>query len=106
MRRFFWPLLVLASCGVPAPEPIQGDLSSVVARGIREGTAGFDHSAWDEILSKYALDSGRRFGMTPFSESLAALVREGATVLREPAGDVDWHVLADPAGNEFCVFTP
>jgi twitching motility protein PilT len=24
-----------------------------------------------------ALDSGRRFGMTPFSESLAALVREG-----------------------------
>ena len=40
------------------------------------------------------------------SDDVAALVREGATVLREPAGDIDWHVLADPAGNEFCVFTP
>jgi hypothetical protein len=27
-------------------------------------------------------------------------------VLRPPGGDIDWHVLADPAGNEFCVFGP
>jgi hypothetical protein len=26
-------------------------------------------------------------------------------VLREPGGDIDWHVLADPEGNEFCAFT-
>ena len=33
------------------------------------------------------------------------LVRRGATILREPDGDdVRWHVLADPEGNEFCVF--
>jgi glyoxalase superfamily protein len=36
---------------------------------------------------------------------VAALVEAGATVLREPGGDIDWHVLADPEGNEFCVFT-
>lgn len=35
-----------------------------------------------------------------------ALVARGATVLREPDDQVRWHVLADPAGNEFCAFAP
>jgi hypothetical protein len=35
----------------------------------------------------------------------AAARRGGATVLREPGGDIGWHVLADPEGNEFCAFT-
>jgi hypothetical protein len=26
-------------------------------------------------------------------------------VLGEPGGDIGWHVLADPEGNEFCAFT-
>ena len=30
----------------------------------------------------------------------------GATLLRARDGDVHWDVLADPEGNEFCVFTP
>jgi hypothetical protein len=34
------------------------------------------------------------------------LVALGATLLRRPDEDVHWHVLADPEGNEFCVFTP
>ena len=38
--------------------------------------------------------------------AVASLVEAGATVLREPGGDIDWHVLADPEGNEFCAFTP
>jgi hypothetical protein len=37
--------------------------------------------------------------------SVAPLVEAGATVLREPGGDISWHVLADPEGNEFCAFT-
>ena len=37
--------------------------------------------------------------------SVAPLAAAGATVLREPGGDVGWHVLADPEGNEFCAFT-
>jgi hypothetical protein len=38
--------------------------------------------------------------------TVAPLVKVGATVLREPGGDIGWHVLADPEGNEFCTFTP
>ena len=37
--------------------------------------------------------------------SVAPLVEAGATVLREPDGDIGWHVLSDPEGNEFCAFT-
>jgi hypothetical protein len=37
--------------------------------------------------------------------TVAPLAEAGATVLREPGGDIGWHVLADPEGNEFCAFT-
>jgi Glyoxalase-like domain len=37
--------------------------------------------------------------------SVTPLVEAGAAVLREPDGDIRWHVLADPEGNEFCAFT-
>jgi hypothetical protein len=39
-------------------------------------------------------------------DDVPSLVEHGATVLREPDDDVHWHVLADPAGNEFCVMAP
>jgi hypothetical protein len=35
---------------------------------------------------------------------MAPLVDAGATVLREPEQEINWHVLADLEGNEFCVF--
>jgi Glyoxalase-like domain len=43
-----------------------------------------------------------------------ALLAAGATMLRprdllpvaEEAGGIEWDVLADPEGNEFCVFSP
>jgi hypothetical protein len=35
-----------------------------------------------------------------------ALVERGARVLRRPDDEVSWTVLADPEGNEFCVFPP
>jgi catechol 2,3-dioxygenase-like lactoylglutathione lyase family enzyme/predicted enzyme related to lactoylglutathione lyase len=34
------------------------------------------------------------------------LVAAGAAVLHEPSPGWEWHVLADPEGNEFCVFAP
>jgi hypothetical protein len=37
-------------------------------------------------------------------DDVDALVAKGATLLRGPDDDIDWHVLADPEGNEFCVF--
>jgi predicted enzyme related to lactoylglutathione lyase len=30
----------------------------------------------------------------------------GATLLRRRDGEISWDVMADPEGNEFCVFTP
>jgi hypothetical protein len=32
-------------------------------------------------------------------------VAQGVTLRRAPDDDIDWHVLADPEGNEFCVFS-
>ena len=40
------------------------------------------------------------------SDAVAGLLAHGATLLRAPDGVIAWHVLADPAGNEFCVFAP
>jgi len=34
------------------------------------------------------------------------LVAKGATVLATPTDDTRWTVMADPEGNEFCVFEP
>jgi hypothetical protein len=34
----------------------------------------------------------------------SALVEAGATVLREPDGEIRWWIMADPEGNEFCAF--
>ena len=36
----------------------------------------------------------------------AELVGAGARLLRARGDDIAWDVLADPEGNEFCVFTP
>jgi predicted enzyme related to lactoylglutathione lyase len=40
------------------------------------------------------------------AEAVAALRAAGATPLDIGQGDVKWHVLADPEGNEFCVLSP
>jgi hypothetical protein len=37
-------------------------------------------------------------------DSPLALLDAGATVLRAPDAEIDWWVLADPEGNEFCAF--
>jgi hypothetical protein len=37
---------------------------------------------------------------------LQPLLDHGATLLRPRGGDIDWWVLADPDGNEFCAFLP
>lgn len=38
--------------------------------------------------------------------SVDELVELGATVQRARDDEIEWDVLADPEGNEFCVFTP
>jgi Glyoxalase-like domain len=36
--------------------------------------------------------------------AVSDLVDAGATLLRPKGADLGWHILADPDGNEFCVF--
>jgi hypothetical protein len=36
----------------------------------------------------------------------SGLVAAGASIVSEPGPDVEWWVLADPEGNEFCAFPP
>jgi hypothetical protein len=36
--------------------------------------------------------------------AIEALVERGAGVLRRPDEEIEWTVMADPEGNEFCVF--
>jgi hypothetical protein len=38
-------------------------------------------------------------------DDVQPLLERGATLLRGPDDVIDWHVLADPEGNEFCAFT-
>jgi hypothetical protein len=40
------------------------------------------------------------------SPDVAPLLAAGATLVREPADDRRWWVLADPDGNEFCAMPP
>ena len=38
------------------------------------------------------------------TDDLDGLAAAGASVIRQPDGDIRWTVLADPQGNEFCAF--
>ncbi len=38
--------------------------------------------------------------------SVDELLSLGATLVRRRDDEIEWDVLADPEGNEFCVFTP
>lgn len=38
--------------------------------------------------------------------STAELVAAGARLVRARDGEIDWDILEDPEGNEFCVFSP
>ncbi len=38
------------------------------------------------------------------TDDVEALIGHGATVVRGPGDGIDFHVLADPDGNEFCAF--
>ena len=39
-------------------------------------------------------------------DSVDLLLERGATLLRAADDEIEWHVLADPDGNELCVFAP
>jgi hypothetical protein len=40
----------------------------------------------------------------PHADEVGALVEAGASLVRPPDDEIGWTVMADPEGNEFCVF--
>lgn len=47
-----------------------------------------------------------RIHIDVFADDLDALLDAGATLLRARDDEIEWDVLADPEGNEFCRFQP
>jgi len=70
-----------------------------------EGVPGMPITTMDFVAVPEPKAAKNRVHWDVAIAGVAPLVEAGATVLREPGGDVSWHVLEDPEGNEFCAFT-
>ena len=51
-----------------------------------------------------AKQSKNRIHIDVTAPNVDPILAHGATLLRPTDDNIDWHVLADPEGNEFCVF--
>ncbi len=69
-----------------------------------EDVASFPFETMDMVPVPDPKETKNRIHWDVTCDDVPALVARGATVLREPDQHVSWHVLADPQGNEFCVF--
>ncbi|GAB3863394.1 VOC family protein [Micromonospora andamanensis] len=72
------------------------------------GAAGFpwDHWVFDPVPERKSVKNRMHWDVDLTEPTPTALIRAGATLLREPDDAVSWWVLADPEGNEFCAFPP
>jgi hypothetical protein len=72
------------------------------------GAAGFpwDHWVFDPVSERKSVKNRMHWDVDLAAPGPSALIRAGATLLREPDDAVSWWVLADPEGNEFCAFPP
>ena len=76
-----------------------------------ENAAGFPFVYWvfHDVPEPKRLKNRVHWDVTLLDASIDSLVAVGARLLRSPDhrvdGDIDWWVLADPDGNEFCAFT-
>ncbi|MBQ1026181.1 VOC family protein [Micromonospora sp. C95] len=72
------------------------------------GAAGFPWDYWvfDPVPERKSVKNRMHWDVDLTAPEPSALIRAGATLLREPDDAVSWWVLADPEGNEFCAFPP
>jgi hypothetical protein len=73
-----------------------------------EGAAGFPYMFWvfHHVPEPKTAKNRVHWDVTLVDATVDDLVAAGATLL-QPKGDgseIDWHVMADPEGNEFCAF--
>ncbi|MGN9775883.1 VOC family protein [Micromonospora sp. H33] len=72
------------------------------------GAAGFPWEYWvfDPVPERKTVKNRMHWDVDLLDPEPTALIRAGATLLREPTDQTRWWVLADPEGNEFCAFPP
>ncbi|WP_341716638.1 VOC family protein [Micromonospora sp. FIMYZ51] len=72
------------------------------------GAAGFPWDYWvfDPVPERKTVKNRLHWDVDLTGSEPSALIRAGATLLREPTDTARWWVLADPEGNEFCAFAP
>ncbi|WGW11625.1 VOC family protein [Saxibacter everestensis] len=79
------------SDGEPAVSDIPGaPFGSFVFGQVAEPKRAKNRIHWDVLVD----DAG----------AIETLARKGAAMVRQQDDDIDWTVMADPDGNEFCVF--
>ncbi len=71
-----------------------------------DGAAGFPLMFWMFVAQTGPKTAKNRmhWDVVLRDDSAQALLDAGASVLRAPDAEIDWWVLADPEGNEFCAF--
>ena len=92
-RLAAWWADVLGATLSPGPEGEQRWLRDV---------PGLPYDVWKFVEVPEPKTVKNRWHWDVVCDDVDALVAKGATLLREPDDDIDWHVLADPEGNEFC----
>jgi hypothetical protein len=72
------------------------------------GGAGFPWDYWvfAPVPEPKTVKNRMHWDVELAGHDCAPLLDAGATLLREPDDDIDWWILADPEGNEFCAFPP
>ena len=71
-----------------------------------EGAAGFPFMFWvfNSVPEPKTVKNRVHWDIKLADATVDDLVDAGATLLRTRDGDIDWWVMADPEGNEFCAF--
>lgn len=70
------------------------------------GAAGFPYGDWvfNPVPEPKTVKNRVHWDVTLVDATVDDLVAAGATLLRAKDDEIDWWVLADPEGNEFCAF--
>jgi catechol 2,3-dioxygenase-like lactoylglutathione lyase family enzyme len=69
-----------------------------------DGIAGAPFESIDFVPVPEPKTAKNRVHWDVLVDDFGLLVDAGARVLRPKGGDISWHVMADPDGNEFCAF--
>lgn len=93
------------------PGPVAAFWAAVLDRRVEEAGHGLvlrgpspGHTIWVNTVPE-AKSVKNRVHWDVTAPEPAALLDAGARLLRQRGDDRQWDVLADPEGNEFCVFT-